>query len=237
MKHGLRLFISIVLIGGTILLSGCGKTSASTPTLDANAVYTQAAITVAAKLTQTAASQPTATATPTPEPTSTQMEVTPTLSTPLATTQAPLPTNTVKPTLPDQALWISQSPTDGTEFTPNQSFTMTWRIKNTGSSTWTTQYQFRFYAGSGGRMNASDIVLPKEVKSDNEIDIVLQMRAPALPGDYNSIWVLTNSEGTNFYSVSIVIKVSGTAFTPTSPAPTATVGPTQTTEPTVTPTP
>ncbi len=54
MKHGLRLFISIVLIGEP---SFClvVETSASTPTLDANAVYTQAAITVAAKLTQTAA--------------------------------------------------------------------------------------------------------------------------------------------------------------------------------------
>ena len=223
--------VSLMLITGSMILTGCDKSSKPTTTPDANVVYTQAYETVAAKLTQTAEFMPTATSTSTPEPSPTATLATPTSTTPLATTPVVNPTNTLRPTSPDRALWISQNPADYTQFTPGQNFTMTWRIQNIGTSTWSTQYQFRFYAGSAGRMNASDIFLPKEVKPNEEIELTLQMTAPDTAGEQNSIWVLTNADGINYYSVSILINVAGAAYTPTSPAPTATISPTATPTP------
>lgn len=205
--------ISLLLMA--VLFSACAKTPAS-PTPDKNMMITELAGTIQAQLTQTAEALPKATFTSTPAPTNT---ITPTV---LATT-APVLTNTpaltstaTRPAVSDKAEYLGQDPKDDTVFAPGQTFTMTWQLKNTGATTWSTKYSFRyFFSDPTARFSASDITLPKEVKPGETANISLQMTAPTTPGEYTSSWVLTNQDGVNFSSVNVRIKVSGTAVTVT----------------------
>jgi len=217
-------------IGGSILaaailvtsLAACGGNA--TPTLSPEMVYTQAAQTVAAGLTQTAVLMPTATSTPTLQPTNTPGPTnTPTITLAVTTSVATIGTGGTKPTVPDKAEWIGQTPGDGTTFTPGEDFTLTWTVKNTGTTTWTTGYQLRFYLGDSTlRFAASDIKLPKEVKPNESVDLSLKMEAPHNSGDYTTIWVLTTPEGANFYPLTFNLKVSGSQQVPSTATVTST---------------
>ena len=216
------------LFGGILLaalllttLAACSKADA-TPTNSPEMVYTQAAQTVAAGLTQTAVLMPTATSTPTLQPTNTPaptQAVTATLSvsvTPLVQKSATSSTG------PDKAEWVAQNPGDGTILTAGQDFTLVWTVKNTGTTTWTTDYQLRYYLVEQTlRMGAGDLKLSKEVKPNESIDLSLSMKAPASSGEYTTIWVLTNKEGVNFYPLTFGFKVG-----PAGATATATVAPT-----------
>lgn len=194
-------------------LAACSNANA-TPTTSPEMVYTQAAETVAAGLTQTAAFLPTATSTPTVRPTNTPK---PTLA--ASPTSDPFTTpvtisTATKSVGPDRAEWVGQSPGDGTVFAAGEDFTLVWSVKNTGTSTWTTEYQLRFYLGDPSlRFEASDIKLPKEVKPNETIDLSLWMEAPHESGDYTTIWVLSSNEGVNFYPLTFTLKVAGTQAT------------------------
>jgi hypothetical protein len=118
----------------------------------------------------------------------------------------------------NKAQWVSQSITDDTTFKPGETFTMTWRLKNTGTSTWTSEYLLRYY--SGDTFSApKEIAIGREVLPEEEIDISIQMKAPANPGSYSSVWVMSNENRSNFKEpVYIRIKVA----TPVTPTPTST---------------
>ncbi len=231
----LRKISALSLLSLTLLIFSACNPASRTPTPDPAQIYTEVAQTVQAGLTQTAAAMPTATPTITPPPTAT---ATPTLAVtlpPAGETTTPVASPT-RPgaNLPDRAEWVSQSPADGTVLLPGQEFTMTWTIRNIGDTTWTTAYQLRFYlANQALRLGASDIKFPKEVKKGETVDLSLTMKAPTTPGDYTSVWVLTNANGQNFYTVYITIKVTGATATVT---PTNTAAPTNTPEPTASPT-
>lgn len=213
------LLASLLLV---LLLSACARSEAS-PTVDPAVIYTEAAQTVAAGLTQTAAARPTATETPTPPPTNTPeptLATTPTTALTVPPTVQPSPT---RRSVADRADFVGQSPTDGSVMYPEQPFTLKWTVKNTGSTTWTTSYQVRFFLGDATlRFGAADIRFPKEIKPNESVDLILNMKAPNKAGDYNTIWVLTNADGANFYTVTLNIKVSGSTATPSSVPPTNT---------------
>jgi hypothetical protein len=231
MLKNTRFAASGLLIALMLAVTACSRAE-TTPTPRPEELYTQAAQTVQAGLTETAALLPTVTPTQTPSPTST---VTPTL--PATATSAVSPTNPIAPTNPrpsvaDKAEWVAQNPADGTVMAPGQEFTMTWTIKNTGTTTWNTSYQLRYYlADATLRFGASDIKFPKEVKPVENVDLSVKMKAPSAAGDYMTIWVLTNDQGANFYTITLSIKVSGAAATTTQ---TATTAPSATTAPTAT---
>jgi hypothetical protein len=86
---------------------------------------------------------------------------------------------------------------DGTEFGPNISFTKTWRLKNVGTSTWTTDYTFE-YAG-GAKMAVAQLVLvPHSVAPGESVDISIDMVAPASPGNKVSLFQFRNASGLPF---------------------------------------
>lgn len=223
--------IGLFLLIGALILAACTPKTPAQPTPDAAAIMTQAVQTVQFQLTETAKAMPSATPTNTliptntPEPPTATLAVSPTLSTTLLVPSATSPAASV----PDKMLYVSQNPADNTYFTPGQSFVMTWTVKNTGTSTWTTSYQLRFYAGN--RMGAADIKLPKEVKPNETIDISINMTAPLVAGDFNSTWVLSTMDGYNFGGMYVTIKVAGATATATVPVPTATIEATATTQP------
>ncbi|HHY89517.1 MAG TPA: hypothetical protein GYA06_11425 [Chloroflexi bacterium] len=210
-----------------IIAAGCQPAATPSPTPDVNAIQTEVYSTVQAGMTATAESLPTATITPTLEPTAT---VTPTREvTPTDTSSGPTITPIISDTpsfgrVDDKGQWLYNIPDDTSStpvFAPGEEFTVTWRVKNIGTTTWTQKYQFRYFlADPTLRLGASDILFPKEVKPQEEVDLTLTFRAPNTPGDYNTIWVLTNEEGANFLNLNFSFRVSGTAPTATSPAST-----------------
>jgi len=86
---------------------------------------------------------------------------------------------------------------DDTAMLPGQSFSKTWRLKNGGSCTWTSQYEVIFF--SGDLLGASQInYLGDTVQPGNSIDIILDMVAPNDPGIYQSNWELSDAQGKPF---------------------------------------
>jgi hypothetical protein len=86
---------------------------------------------------------------------------------------------------------------DGTQFTPGTKFTKTWRVKNAGTSTWTTDYALVFVRGEklGGpdRQLLTGLVPPGQT-----VDISVDFTAPANFGTLTSFWMLRSPAGELF---------------------------------------
>ncbi|MHB1384822.1 MAG: NBR1-Ig-like domain-containing protein [Bellilinea sp.] len=105
-------------------------------------------------------------------------------------------TTSVKPC--DRGEFVSDvTVDDGTTFKPGETFTKTWRLKNTGSCTWTTSYRVVFDSGNALGAPAS-FNLPASVAPDGIIDISVQMKAPEIEKEYESYWKLQNASGITF---------------------------------------
>lgn len=102
--------------------------------------------------------------------------------------------------LADDAACISDSTLpDGDVFSPGQSLSQVWRVRNTGSTTWGSGYQLVFIGGD--RMNAPASVSIPTVAPGYEADIAVPMTAPTAEGDYAGSWQLRNDQGTYFGDV------------------------------------
>ena len=215
-----------------VWLAACASpTPTSAPTLDLNSFRTEVAATVLVQVTRDLALTPSATllpsSTPTYLPTSTPVlpaSATPSLTaalpsgTPPSSSGTPArATSTGTPTVATQDLaqWVSQSIADDTVFAPSQAFTMTWTLKNVGTSTWKITYLLRYYSGDTFSA-AKEIPLGKEVPPGGTVDITIKMKAPVKPGSYRSDWVMSNEFRANFKEpVYLKIKVQG----PVTPTP------------------
>jgi hypothetical protein len=98
----------------------------------------------------------------------------------------------------DKAFFVADiTVPDGAVFTPNATFSKTWRLKNSGSCTWNTSYSLIFYSGS--QLGAPNSVnLPWSIPPGQTVDITVNMVAPASNGDYRGFWILRNAAGTLF---------------------------------------
>lgn len=143
---------------------------------------------------------------PNPEtikPTSTSADLSGLESNPTATLALPsptltpeaLPTQTTQPNPCDIAEFVSDiTVADGTVFKPGELFTKTWRLKNIGSCTWTTNYALVFQ--SGDSMSAAEVQnLPNDVPPGQSIDVTTYLTAPSQPGRYKGYWQLQNTSG------------------------------------------
>jgi hypothetical protein len=216
--------IGLLIVLGAVLLSACGPQNAE-PTVNPDSIYTAAAMTVAAQLTEAAALNPTSTVTVIP-PTQTPPVPTLQVSTvegtqgtagqPLATsTLLVLATLAASPPPPAaQAKYeiSGQSPADSAVFAPGTRFDMNWTIKNTGTETWTEQYSIEFFIGDrigGGRYTITKYNFKKAVAPGESITLIVDMQAPAVAGEYFSWWKLKNEIGANFGDVDVTIVVPG----------------------------
>ncbi len=104
---------------------------------------------------------------------------------------------------------------DGTTYKAGDSFNKTWRVKNIGTCTWSTEYSLVFV--SGAQMNApSSVKLSKSVAPGQTIDLTVSMTAPNEAGTHRGNWQLKNAGGALFgiganadKSFWVEIKVSG----------------------------
>jgi hypothetical protein len=155
----------------------------------------------------------------------------------LTNTPVPSATRTVPVNISycDNSAFISDvSIPDGTVIDPRESFTKTWKFKNTGTCEWSTAYAITFI--SGNAMGGSTTALTVSVSAGEEVDISVKFVAPETAGTYYSYWRLQNASGSLFGQlvyVQIVVPGGNGTATSTPPTSTPTATPTLTTEPAI----
>ncbi len=86
---------------------------------------------------------------------------------------------------------------DGTKIVAGNSFTKTWRIRNSGACTWDTRFDIVFVDGT--QMTPGKVWdLKKEVKSGETVDISIDMTAPSTMGTFQGNFQMLNPNGVRF---------------------------------------
>ncbi len=234
--------LSVFFLIACLWLSACSiSPSLPTPTkADPGMVLTAAAETALARLnanpTATEKPQPTATLAPTVAVPAT-IQPSPTTAA-IATTTAPTAQATSSSggnqSAPpgDKAELVSDLDViDGTVFQPGQNFVKTWRMKNTGTTTWTKEYTLARISGDA-IVGPSSVNLPNQVAPGETVDVPVSLTAPAAAGTHTSYWKLKNAQGQYFGGsasldtaiwVQILVAGSGTPL-PTSASGTPNAG-------------
>jgi len=118
--------------------------------------------------------------------------------TPVVPTEPALPAASDTPTLAcDKATFVSETIPDGSDFAPSSAFTKTWRVRNIGTCTWNTSYAIVFDHGDSLSAPAA-VAFPGVVAPGQEVDLSINMVAPAAPGTYESFWKFRNASGVIF---------------------------------------
>ena len=111
---------------------------------------------------------------------------------------APYPYYPPQPVVRECASFVSDvTIADGSYIAPGNTFIKTWRIRNNGTTTWTTNYKLVFVSGTQ-MASVSSVNLPYTVAPGQTVDISVQMTAPTAAGSYKSEWMLVNESGTRF---------------------------------------
>ena len=86
---------------------------------------------------------------------------------------------------------------DNATLRPGEAFRKTWRIQNAGNCAWTAAYKLVFVRGD--RMGGPDAVsLPALVVAGQNVDVSVDLVAPAAPGQYQGYWQLQTPDGRTF---------------------------------------
>lgn len=217
---------AIIFLILSVLLSGCSVLPGREPTPD----YKTLELTAAVRLTQTFEALPTSTDTPTPVPTSTPEPTATPTEIPLPTeaeeeflitrgeeeylitrnepTIPPEPTATVY--FPDKAAFDSALPSPN-QFVPGQHFYLTWKLKNTGTTTWSGKYKF-YYSEGTHLADQNSYEISETVEPGGFLTVVLPATAPAETGTFKTTWTLQNPDGIPFYYVNYVAIVGERTF-------------------------
>ncbi len=194
----------ILFVGIALLMTSCNLPVDSSQ--EGDYLPTHVAQTLSAFQTQQAISEGTQESTGQ----STQ-EVTPSI-TPQSTA---VPTKTPIPESCDQATFIEHvTIPPNTVFGKDENFTKTWRVENSGSCTWTTDYALEFVTGNS--MDAPLYVpLGKAVAPDDWVDLTIFFTTPNIEDTYVGYWALVNEDGTRIPlentvggNLEVVIKVN-----------------------------
>lgn len=189
----------ILLLVAMLVISACNLPAAKTGTPyvnEANRINTVAAKTVEAIATQLAAPV-IPQATPTfQQPLGTPLVV---VSTPTLT-PLPQPTRTITPVpVPcDRAEMVSETIPDGTEVAAGAAFTKTWTLKNTGTCTWNSGYAVVFFGKEAMNGPAARQLTTGTVAPGQEVQISLDLKAPARAGTFRGEWKLRNASSVLF---------------------------------------
>ena len=233
MNKKITIFILLTMAIPVVLL-GCSAKTPAPPTTNPNLIYTAAAQTADARLTQIFQSTPSATPV-TPSPTfdfvqTMAAETSAALQTQAATQtpspQATTPSTQVPPGASgDKAAFVADvTIPDGTVLAPGVAFTKTWKLQNIGTTTWTTSYTLVFISGEQMGTVAS-VPVSTSVAPGAQIDISVNLVAPANAGSYQGFWKLKNASG-QFFNDSVYVMITvgsgGTAQPSSTSAPGAT---------------
>jgi uncharacterized protein YkwD len=108
---------------------------------------------------------------------------------------------------------------DDTRVTAGESFTKTWRFKNTGTCHW-KGYTINFLAGD--RMGAPDSAPVPDTLAGSTVDVSVDLTAPTADGSYSGYFTLKNADGESInvgteksFWVKIIVGNGTTSATPT----------------------
>lgn len=212
--------VAVFILAGIFTLVYAFRSGQGDAVTEVNAIYTHAAETLAAQqqtlqagvpsLTSTIPVTPTITFTPLPSPTLGGLPGVFSTSTSSAASTC------------DNSVYISDvTIPDGTTIAPNQAFTKTWRVSNTGTCTWTAAYQIILIAGDA--INGKATAIGQIVAPGQSADISVAMTTPATAGALKGTWRLQNDKSQPFGTIlTIDIKVGGVVGTPGTATPTST---------------
>jgi hypothetical protein len=200
-----------LILMAVLLLTACNLPFGDSAPTSAEAARTSAAQTVEVLRTQ-AASSGVGLVTLPPVNTLTQNTLTnPATAVPAATltppntlvptkapTATPNPTATFVPIPCDRVDFVTDvTIPDNSIISPGNTFTKTWRLKNSGSCSWTTNYKL-VYASSNQMGGAAATSLPGNVNPGQTIDLSVTMTAPTTTGTHQGYWMLQNASGGRF---------------------------------------
>ena len=101
-------------------------------------------------------------------------------------------------TLRDEMTFVSDvTIPDGTDVVAEESFLKTWRLKNTGTSTW-KDYTLEYIGDPFARdsqMGAPLAISIPFARPDQTIDVSVSLTAPSSPGTHRSTWRLRKKDG------------------------------------------
>jgi hypothetical protein len=249
-------FVALVLFAGVVLTS-CGGQATEVPTMDANAIMTDAVNTFIANINQTQTAQallvtaspaitssPISLVTATPPPTWTSAPIfNPVLPTIF---KSPTATGTQYTPTANPALLASGcnnlrliqdvSIPAGSVIKPGETFTKTWKVENSGTCDWV--YLYRLVFVSGDRMDGEPSGLGKVIVPGKWTQLSVTLIAPKKAGTYTGNWRFGTQTGSPFGSTLTVSIVVGTPTDTPQPTLTQTpVPPTSTSTSTDTATP
>ena len=99
----------------------------------------------------------------------------------------------------DSAIYVADvTVPDSGVLTPSQPLVKTWRLRNTGSSTWGAGYQLVFVTGTGTAGGAPAAVDVPPTAPDTLADVSASFTGPADVGVHRAYWRLRNPSGTYF---------------------------------------
>lgn len=132
-----------------------------------------------------------------------------------ATDPPPTPTSTFTPTFtpsPSATPTVTWTPIpcnraefvtdvtvpDGTDFLPNAHFNKTWRLRNVGTCTWTSEYSIVF--DHGDRMGGPDSaqLTGGTIPPGGTLDVSVGLEAPGSAGAYKGYWKVRDPGGVIF---------------------------------------
>lgn len=205
MKTRILSIVIIVIVGALLFSWGTNKTQQAEP-VDADAVRTEAVETYAASLlTETLVTVPTASSTPT--------IITPTL-TPTADVTATLETPVVANPCYNLLYIEDRTIPDGTEMKPNEVFTKTWFVQNSGGCAWAPSFTFAHFGGDP--MEGEPVVLTEPIPAGAKRELSVELVVPSgQNGLIQSSWRMTDENGAFFGDTLSVNIVVGTTTTPT----------------------
>jgi len=98
----------------------------------------------------------------------------------------------------DQATYVSDvTIEDGSVIQAGERFVKTWRVRNTGTTTWSERYSLAYFADD--RMGGPDLVaLNRKVRPGEIVDLSVPLVAPQAAGRHRSTWKLKDANGQFF---------------------------------------
>ncbi len=110
----------------------------------------------------------------------------------------PTTTPTPAPVCKDHATFITDVTfPDWTQVEVGETFQKVWRLKNTGTCTWTADYSLIFQGGELLGLIERNY-LSQEVLPGSEVDVSVELIAPEVQGEFQSHWMLQNASGKTF---------------------------------------
>ena len=189
-KSSLAVILSLLIL--SLLLASCNLPTNNNGLSEEMEKQTSVAQTVVALQTQMSVNTlaPANTAEPTAQPIPPTATMTSTVAIPTA---QPTATNTPQPSYRIGNV-TDLNYTDNTVVDPGVAFTKTWRVTNTGTATWGSNFKIVFI--SGDRMNGpSSQPLGKSVAPGGSIDISVTLTAPSELKTYQGYWMLQTESG------------------------------------------